>query len=632
LFASIGVALTVAALPAVALAASPPKVQIEPAEQTPTGFILKATVNPEGSATSYYFIYKQAGAVECEDLEGCGPETPHGGPLTGDTQQNVQAEVTGLEPNTAYVYWLIARNANPEAVRSRELTFTTPPATPSIEWTNAWNLTPTDATLGAGINPQGLSDGAYYQFQLVKNTSEYLPEMFCSEGGVTQPVGRGCGGNWGTPPEVIPLGGKVEGSKGQQVSLDLVGAGVTLTPGTTYHYRVLSAKALAEEEGGIFWERPSVIGPDQTFTTPLASAPSIESESAASVTPTGATLEATVNSEDLPQGAYYQFQIVKSTSEYLPELACPEPSLQQNSSDGCNSPDVGLEPTPGALPIGFIAKGAEGQSVSQSLAAAGVTLQPDTTYHYRVLAVKRVQSEDGINWQGPPVAGPDHTFTTPPPPAIESVSVSHVTEHDATLEAQIDTEGLETSYQFRLSAICGGKGACLVVVNYPLPSGLLLGSFVDQSVSLDLNAAGVTLQPGGTYTYSVSATSASGTTESATHNFTTPENVVEPLSAVTSPLSGSGQPAGSDTNSGDQPAGSESSGSGSSSSSSTPGVQSPDLQVGKTTKLQALTNAQKLSKALKLCDKKPKKQRATCRTQAHKRYATSGKQATTGKK
>ena len=91
---------------------------------------------------------------------------------------------------------------------------------------------------------------------------------------------------------------------------------------------------------------------------------------------------------------------------------------------------------------------------------------------------------------------------------IDSVSVSHLTSTDATLEAQIDTEGLSTSYQFLLSAICGGKGACLVVVNYPLPSGLLLGSFVDQSVSLDLNTAGVTLQPGGTYTYSVSATNA----------------------------------------------------------------------------------------------------------------------------
>ena len=55
-------------------------------------------MNPENSSTTYYFIYKKPGEIECEEIEGCGPETPHGGPLTGDTQQEVPAlEVTGLE-------------------------------------------------------------------------------------------------------------------------------------------------------------------------------------------------------------------------------------------------------------------------------------------------------------------------------------------------------------------------------------------------------------------------------------------------------------------------------------------------------------------------------------------------------
>jgi hypothetical protein len=485
-------------------------------------------------------------------------------------------------------------------------------SSPAVEWTNAWNLTPTDATLGAGINAEGMSDGAYYQFQLVKNTGEYLPEMFCSEGGVVQPVGHGCGGNWGTPPEVIPLGGKVEGFKGRQVTLDLAGAGVTLTPGTTYHYRVLSAKALAEEEGGIFWEHPSIIGPDQTFTTPLAPAPSIESESASSVTPTGATLEATINSEDLPQGAFYQFQVVKSTGEYLPELACPELSVQLNSDGGCGIPGPGGgHPTPGALPIGFIAKGAEGQSVSQSLAAAGMTLQAGTTYHYRVLAVKKVQSEDGIDWQGPPVAGPDRTFTTPIAPAIDSVSLSHLTPTDATLEATIDTEGLSTSYEFQMwSSPCSKHGSgCELLIDIPLPAGSLLGSFLPQNVSLDLNSAGVTLGAG-EYGFSISATNNAGTTSAGGGVFEAPPpNVIEPLTTA-SPLSGAGQTAGSDN--GNQPAGSGS-------SSSSPGVHVPGLKVPNTaTKPEPLTNRQKLAKALKLCEKKPKKQRAACEKHARK--------------
>jgi hypothetical protein len=183
------------------------------------------------------------------------------------------------------------------------------------------------------------------------------------------------------------------------------------------------------------------------------------------------------------------------------------------------------------------------------------------------------------------------------------------------LEAQINTEGLETSYQFHLSSICGGKGVCLVVINYPLPSGLLLGSFVDQSVSLDLNAAGVTLQPGGTYTYSVSATNASGTTASPPHSFTTPEDGVQPFSTstTTSSPSGAGQPGVS--NGGDQPAGSGG-------SSATPGVTSPVSPLQKIVEPKALTKAHKLSKALKLCKKEPKRKRAACRKQAHQKDAS----------
>lgn len=213
--------------------------------------------------------------------------------------------------------------------------------------------------------------------------------------------------------------------------------------------------------------------------------------------------------------------------------------------------------------------------------------------------------------QGESVASPGDKFTygSSGGPSIESESVANITPTDATLEAKIDTEGLPTLYQFRLSSICGGRGACLVVINYPLPSGLLLGSFTDQSVSLELNSAGVTLQPGGTYQYSVSATSTAGTTESSVQTLTTPEHGVEPLNATTSP-----QPAGS--------AGS--------SSSPTPGVQSPRTGLGKTNKLRSLTSAQKHAEAMKACEKKPKGKRAACETQAHRKDGTAASKAKKG--
>ena len=485
LLATIGVALSVALLPAAALAASSPSViQTSYSNVTSDSVKLEAQINPGGSPTTYYFIYKQADAAECEDLEGCGPETTHGGPLTGDTQQEVSpAEVTGLEPNTTYIYWLIAKNANGTAVGNR-LGFTTPPAAPLIEAESMSNVTRNDATLEATINPEGppngvYSNGAYYQFQIVTNTSEYLPEMFCSEAGLAQPVGHGCGGELGKEPDAIPLGGKIgRASTGQPVTLDLAGAGVTLAPDTTYHYRVLAARGLAEEEGGIFWEHPSVIGPDHTFTT---------------------------------------------------------------------------------LPASVV-------------------------------------------------------------PVVDSVSLSNLTSSDATLEAQIDTEGLSTVYQFKLRINLCPYSECIGYKDVPLPSGLLLGSFADQAVSLDLNSVGVSLAPG-VYEYALSATSTGGHVDSPWQTLS--PAVLDPPAPSASTQSGTGPPAASSGSV--QPAGSGGAGSGGSSSSSTPGVQSPGPKLGKTTKLEPFENGQKLSKALKLCDKKPKSKRPSCKRQAEKKYAATGK-------
>ena len=204
---------------------------------------------------------------------------------------------------------------------------------------------------------------------------------------------------------------------------------------------------------------------------------------------------------------------------------------------------------------------------------------------------------------------------------IDSVSLSHLTPTDATLEAQIDTEGSSTTYEFQMwSSPCSKHGSgCELLIDIPLPTGLLLGSFVPQSVSLDLNSAGVTLGAG-EYGFSVIATNKAGSTSAGGGVFEAPPGVLDPPSPGVSPLSGAGQPAGPTTNGNDQPAGS-----GLASSSSTPGVHSPGTGLGKTTKLEPFENAQKLSKALKLCEKKPKNQRPSCKRQTEKKYAATNK-------
>jgi hypothetical protein len=158
----------------------------------------------------------------------------------------------------------------------------------------------------------------------------------------------------------------------------------------------------------------SALSPADQFAYPPALV-SIEGESVSHVASTDATLEAKIDPESLERGAYYQFQIVANPSEYLQVFACPTEGFPANSSLCGGS----LASQVGALPIGKIGPGVQGQTVSLDLSAPrngwpGITtLKPSTTYHYRAIAARVVLTEDTIQWEEPIVYGADQTFTTP---------------------------------------------------------------------------------------------------------------------------------------------------------------------------------------------------------------------------
>ncbi len=546
---------------------------------------------------------------------------------------------------------------------------------PTIESESVSGLTEHDATLEAQINT---GDAAtHYQLHLEYGCG--ISGEFCAQFCV---VPGPCPGPANGPVDIpLPSGDLPGSSEVEHVSLALHEVGVTLEPATKYRYSIE-----ATNTGG------TAEGPGQIFTTLSAqsggTAPPTEVVTEpAEVIPGGAKLKGGLNPGGLPTTYYFEYlgdnaveclagencwpdtahagPITGDSEQQVPPIEVTglrmgesyRYRLVASNADGTVQSKVAtftvgfspvitsLEPNHGPTSGGTTVT-IHGEPLENARSVHFGTVEGKILHEecddeceimpYRTLVVESPPHAAGTvdvtveTAQGVSVASPGDKFTygRSGPPTIDSESVSKVTEHDATLEAQINTEGLETSYQFHLSSICGGKGVCMIVINYPLPSGILLGSFVDQRVSLDLNTAGVTLQPGGQYFYSVTATNADGTAGASEggRSFITPEPVAQPLGAGLSPTSGGGgQSPGSAS-------GGQSAASGGSPSSSTPGVQSPDLQVGKTTKLEPFENAQKLSKALKLCKRKPKKQRATCRTQAHKRYATSGKQATTGKK
>ena len=128
----------------------------------------------------------------------------------------------------------------------------------------------------------------------------------------------------------------------------------------------------------------------------------IEEESVSGITSTNANLEVQVSPHG-GFGAYVQFQLVTDPKEYASEILCPE-SLEAG-------PVCIGEFAEGALPI--LRPFKEATWVRLNLTKnVGVTLTPNTTYHYRALAARALPSEDTIEWEEPTVFGPDQTFTT----------------------------------------------------------------------------------------------------------------------------------------------------------------------------------------------------------------------------
>lgn len=237
--------------------------------------------------------------------------------------------------------------------------------------------------------------------------------------------------------------------------------------------------------------------------------PTVESESASSIAETDATLEAQIN----PGSGEDGFSLATTYEFFLESPWC-----------GSRLPFGACEASGGKLVYkGTLPAGSMPQLVSVDLASVKQVLSPDTTYGYRVVAAN--EAGEAFGWE--------KTFTTLPggkAPAIESVSVANLTPTDATLEAKIDTEGLTMLYSFQMwSSPCSKKGVgCELMQGVPLPCcGVLFGSFVGQSVSLDLKSAGVTLGSG-EYGFSVTATNQEGSTEASGGVFEVPPGVTDP--------------------------------------------------------------------------------------------------------
>jgi hypothetical protein len=233
----------------------------------------------------------------------------------------------------------------------------------------------------------------------------------------------------------------------------------------------------------------------------------------------------------------------------------------------------------------------EGEDVAVFGEASG--LEPNTPYALCLVAVNA----------GGETVGNEVSIVTPPaPPALLDLSVSSISQHDAVLEVEINPYGLATSYEFRLE---GPPGVSEIT------SGSISAGHGKEKVSVDLADGGHPLAPATSYGYSVLAANSAGQSASPRQSFTT---LVEPLPAVA-------------------PAGPQ--------QSVTPAVTPPPAAIPKPEPSAAsldphsptsskrgahrLTRREKLRKALRACDRRPRSGRSECRRRALQRYGPSPK-------
>jgi hypothetical protein len=181
---------------------------------TPTGAKLAGMANPQGTATNARFEYGPSAAYgSATDVIDVG---------SGRATTDVTASLTGLQPATTYHYRLVTTNSA-GTTRGDDQTFTTASAPPAVITGAAAAITKTGARLAGSADPQGIATSARF---------EYGPTTAYGTGTGATDVGSG------------------------RAPVNVIATLAGLTPGTTYHYRLVATNAAGTTHG-----------PDRTFTT-----------------------------------------------------------------------------------------------------------------------------------------------------------------------------------------------------------------------------------------------------------------------------------------------------------------------------------------------------------------------------
>jgi hypothetical protein len=291
--------------------ATPPTVTTTAATAiSTTSATLNGTVNANGASTTITFQYGLTVAYG-------STVTAAQSPVTGSTATAVTGAITGLQPNTLYHFRVVGVNAG-GTTNGSDLTFTTQPAAPTVLTSAANAITGTTATLNGTVNANNNTTTTSFDY------------------GLTIAYGTNIAG---TPPTVS--GSAVTG---------ITGPITGLLPNTLYHFRINGVNTIGTTNGG-----------DLTFTTSQI-APTVGTTPATGVTSSNATLNGTVNANNLSTTVSFDYGLTVAYGSTIAGVPSPVTGTAVNN-------------------------------VSANLTA----LTANTTYHYRVKGVNGAGTSNGTD-------------------------------------------------------------------------------------------------------------------------------------------------------------------------------------------------------------------------------------------
>ena len=501
-------------LPAVQSLETKPATEVKPHTAE-----LNASFVGDGTETEYFYEW---GTTEHYG-SSTAPETTEAAGL----ESLAPAELTGLVLETVYHYRVVAKNSL-GTTYGADRTFKTLPAVAGLEPKPVTELESHSATINGAFTGNGDNTTYHYSWGESTGYGNTSPPMQSSATGITQltpyhltglepevtyhfqivaenseGVTKSADATFTTPPAVRGLKTLPASEIGQesiQLNAEFAGNGqdthyyfeygtttsygrqTAVPPGldaesptgvkmlsatitdylayTTYHYRVVAVNAEGETRGN-----------DETFETLPALLPDIRGTQATGISPTAATLKAEIDPRRWNTVYLFEYGTTPAYGDFT-ELN-PQP--------------IGNDHTFHAVQ----------EAISE--------LEPGTVYHFRVVA---------INYTGTQF-GPDETFATPGPPAVDLATVRGMTATSAHLVALVNPNSTGTTVRFEY-----GTSAGYGVATGPIDVG---SSRSDREAAVDIGG----LAPSTTYHFRVVAENANGNVASRDQTFTTPQAAPE---------------------------------------------------------------------------------------------------------